>query len=38
MKLNLTEIERVATISKKDFYTNYVKKQQPLVIEKLTED
>lgn len=38
MKLNLTEIERVPTISKEDFYTNYVKKQKPLVIEKLTED
>ncbi|WP_348811893.1 cupin-like domain-containing protein [Flavobacterium maritimum] len=38
MKINLTEIERVATISKEDFYANYVKKQKPLVIEKLTED
>lgn len=36
--LSLTEIERVKSISKKDFYNNYVKKQKPLVIEKLTED
>src|SRR6476620_2060001 len=38
MKLNLTEIERVKTISKEDFYKNYVKKQKPLVIEELTTD
>ena len=38
MPLHLTEIERVKTISKEDFYTNYVKKQKPLVIERLTED
>ncbi|WP_136666483.1 cupin-like domain-containing protein [Flavobacterium sp. H122] len=38
MKLNLTEIERVKTISKEDFYNNYVKKQKPLVIEQLTAD
>jgi hypothetical protein len=38
MSLALTEIERVKTISKKDFYNNYVKKQKPLVIERLTED
>jgi hypothetical protein len=38
MKLNLTEIERVKTISKEDFYNNYVKKQKPLVIEQLTSD
>jgi hypothetical protein len=38
MSLQLTQIERVKTISKKDFYTNYVKKQKPVVIEKLTED
>lgn len=37
MPINLTEIERVKTISKHDFYTNYVQKQKPLVIEKLTE-
>lgn len=38
MPLHLTEIERVKTISKEDFYNNYVKKQKPLVIERLTED
>lgn len=38
MALHLTEIERVKTISKEDFYTNYVKKQKPLVIEQLTHD
>lgn len=38
MPLNLTEIERVKTISKEDFYTNYVKKQKPVVIENLTQD
>lgn len=38
MSLNLTEIERVKTISKEDFYNNYVKKQKPLVIEQLTYD
>ncbi len=38
MPLNLTEIERVKTISKEDFYNNYVKKQRPVVVEKLTED
>ena len=35
MKLDLTEIERVKTISKGDFYNNYVKKQKPLVIEQI---
>ncbi|MFT3796303.1 cupin-like domain-containing protein [Flavobacterium sp.] len=38
MSLHLTEIERVKTISKDDFYHNYVKKQKPLVIEQLTAD
>ena len=38
MALHLTEIERVKTISKEDFYNNYVKKQKPLVIEQLTKD
>jgi len=38
MQLNLTEIERVKTISKKDFYNNYVKKQKPIVVEQLTQD
>lgn len=36
--LKLTPIDRVATITQKDFVENYVKKQKPLVIEKLTED
>lgn len=38
MALHLTEIERVKTISKKDFFENYVKKQRPLVVEQLTQD
>jgi hypothetical protein len=38
MKLNLVEIPRVKTISKEDFYNNYVKKQKPVVVEKLTEE
>lgn len=38
MSLHLTEIERVKTISKQDFYDNYVRLQKPLVIEQLTED
>lgn len=38
MKLNLTEIERVETISKENFYNHYIKKQKPLVIQKLTKD
>lgn len=38
MPLNLTEIERVKTISKEDFYNNYVKKQIPVVVEQLTAD
>jgi hypothetical protein len=38
MTLNLTQIERVKTISKKEFFDNYVRKQKPLVIERLTED
>lgn len=38
MSLHLTEIERVKTISKQDFYNNYAKKQKPLVIEQLTSD
>ena len=38
MKLNLTKIERVETISKEDFYKHYIKKQKPLVIQKLTKD
>jgi hypothetical protein len=38
MTLNLTEIERVKTISKEDFYTTYYKNQKPVVIENLTAD
>ena len=38
MPLHLTEIERVKTISKEDFYNNYVKKQKPVVVEQLTHD
>src|SRR6476620_6677300 len=38
MSLHLTEIERIKTISKDDFYNNYVKKQKPVVIEQLTSD
>jgi len=38
MGLHLSEIERVKTISKADFYNNYVRKQKPLVIEQLTAD
>lgn len=38
MPLHLTEIDRVKTISKEDFYKNYVKKQKPVVIEQLTHD
>lgn len=38
MSMHLTEIERVKTISKEDFYKNYVKNQKPLVVEQLTRD
>lgn len=38
MPLNLTEIERVKSISKEDFYNQYVKKQKPVVVEQLTQD
>jgi len=38
MALALSEIERVKTISKEDFYNHYVKKQKPVVIEQLTTD
>ena len=38
MPLNLTEIERVKSISKDDFYNQYVKKQKPVVVETLTKD
>ncbi|MFE3847059.1 cupin-like domain-containing protein [Flavobacterium sp. LB3P45] len=38
MPLQLTEIERVKTISKEDFFANFVKKQKPVVVEQLTSD
>lgn len=38
MALALSEIDRVKTISKEDFYNNYVKKQIPIVVEQLTSD
>ncbi|RYG34863.1 MAG: cupin-like domain-containing protein [Chitinophagaceae bacterium] len=38
MPLHLTEIDRVESISKHDFLNQYVKKQKPVVIEKLTQD
>ncbi len=38
MKLNLQKVDRVKTISRKDFLQNYVKPQKPLVIENLIED
>lgn len=38
MPLDLIEIERVKTITKEDFYNNYVKKQKPVVVEQLTHD
>ncbi|KUF45250.1 Cupin-like domain-containing protein [Myroides marinus] len=37
-KLKLQEIERVKSISEKDFIENYFKKQKPVVIENLTKD
>jgi hypothetical protein len=36
--LNLKPIERVNNISEKDFFEKYVKKQIPVVVEKLTEN
>lgn len=36
--MRLQEIERVKTISAKDFYDNYYKKQKPVVIEELTRN
>lgn len=38
MSMNLTQIERVKTITKEDFYNNYVKKQKPVVVEQLIND
>ena len=38
MKLNLAQIDRVKTISKKDFLINYFKPQKPVVVERFIED
>lgn len=38
MKLNLSPIDRVQTISKKDFIEHYFKPQKPVVIEQFIED
>ena len=38
MKLNLQQIPRVKTITKKDFIKNYYKPQKPVVIENFIED
>lgn len=38
MPLNLRPIDRVETITKESFYKNYVLKQKPVVVEKLTQD
>jgi len=38
MALNLAEIERVETISKEDFHNHYVKKQKPVIVQRLTQD
>jgi hypothetical protein len=38
MSLNLSQIDRVKTITKEDFITNYYKPQKPVVIERFIED
>jgi hypothetical protein len=38
MKLNLTEVDRVKTITKDEFIQNYFKPQKPVVIEHLIDD
>jgi hypothetical protein len=38
MSMELREIERVKTITKKDFYNTYFKTQTPVVIERLIDD
>ncbi len=38
MSLNLSEIDTVETITKKDFINNYFKPQKPLVIKRFIED
>ena len=38
MSLNLSQIDRIDTISKQDFFKNYFKPQKPVVIERFIED
>ena len=38
MSLNLSQIDRIDTISKQDFLKNYFKPQKPVVIERFIED
>ncbi len=38
MSLNLSQIDRVATITKEEFLKNYFKPQKPVVIERFIED
>lgn len=38
MKLNLQDVPRVQTITKKEFINNYFKPQKPVVIERFIED
>ena len=38
MNFNFTEVERVESISAKDFQKYYVKPQKPVVVERITED
>ena len=38
MPLNLSQIDRVKTITKEDFIANYFKPQKPVVIERFIED
>ena len=38
MELNLVAVDKVETISKKDFINNYFKPQKPVVIERFIDD
>lgn len=38
MPLSLKPIERLSSISKKDFFEHYVRKQKPVVVERITHD
>lgn len=38
MEFEMKEVERVSTITAKDFQENFVKPQKPIVIERITED